>query len=58
MIEDISSFGYFIFFFLFGKVILQIVRGVIRLFLKKGRTPIENEYHRLYEESMEWARKS
>ena len=58
MIEDISFFGYFIFFYLFGRVILQIVRGVIRLFLKKGGTPIETEYHRLYEESMEWVRKS
>ncbi|WP_156165793.1 hypothetical protein [Methanosarcina sp. 2.H.A.1B.4] len=58
MIEDISFFGYFIFFFIFGRVILQIVRGVIRVFLKKKGTPIEDEYHRLYEESMEWMYKS
>lgn len=58
MIEDISFFGYFIFFFLFSRVILQIVSGIIRLLLKKGGTPVENEYHKLYEESMEWVRKS
>ncbi len=57
MIEDISFLGYFIFFYIFGRVILQIVSGVIRLFLKKNVTPIEVEYHKLYEESMEWVRK-
>ncbi len=58
MIEDISFFGYFIFVVFFGRVILQIVLGVIRLCLKKDGNPIESEYHRLYEESMEWMRKS
>jgi len=57
MIEDISFLGYFIFFYIFGRVILQIVSGVIRLFLKKNVTPVEVEYHKLYEESMEWVRK-
>jgi hypothetical protein len=58
MIEDISFFGYFIFFYIFGRVILQIVSGAIRIFLKKNGTPVEVEYHKLYEESMEWVRKS
>lgn len=57
MIEDISVFGYFFFVVFFGRVILQIVFGVIRLCLKKGGNPVEDEYHKLYEESMEWMRK-
>ena len=58
MMEDISFFGYFIFVVFFGGVILQIVSGVIRLCLKKDGSHTENEYHRLYEESMDWMRKS
>ncbi len=56
MIEEILYLGNIIFFIFLWRVTLQIVLGVIRLCLKKDGSPTGDEYHRLYEESMEWMR--
>jgi len=54
MIEDILYFGNLIFFLFLCEVALQVVFSVIRMCLRKDGSPKGDEYHRLYEESMEW----
>jgi len=56
MIEDILYFGNLIFFLFLCEVTFRVVFSVIRICLNKGGSPKSNEYHRLYEESMEWMR--
>jgi len=56
MIEDILYLGNIIFFLFLWRVTLQVVLNVIQLCLKKDESPTGDEYHRLYEESMEWMR--
>lgn len=56
MIEDIFYFGYIVFLVFLVKAILQIVLSVIWPRLGKNGNSAEDEYHRLYEESMEWLR--
>lgn len=56
MIEEILYFGNILFFLFLCRVTLQIVLSVVRLFLKKDGSSTGDEYHRLYEESMEWMR--
>lgn len=56
MIEDILYLGNIIFFLFLWRIILQIVLSVIQVRLKKDGNPTGDEYHILYEESMEWMR--
>lgn len=55
MLDDLFYFGNLIFLIYLWGLILQIVLSVIRFCLNGGKTK-GNEYHRLYEESMEWMR--
>ncbi|WP_048102676.1 hypothetical protein [Methanosarcina barkeri] len=56
MIEDILYFGNVVFFLFLCEITIQVVFNVIRMCLRKDGSPTGDEYHRLYEESMEWMR--
>ena len=54
MIEDIYYIGNIIFVILIWRLILEIILSIIRLGMKKNGTSTDDEYHRLYEESIKW----
>ncbi|PAV12282.1 hypothetical protein ASJ81_06790 [Methanosarcina spelaei] len=56
MMEEILYLGNIIFFIFLWRIILQVLLSVIQIFLKKDRSSTGDEYHRLYEESIEWMR--